>query len=108
MDGVVAIQLNHAGARTRKSIINQQPVAPSQVPVEEEAPRELTKEEIKEIVKAFGEAARRAVEAGFDAVEIHGAHGFLLSQFVSPLTNKRNDEYGGTIENRIRFPPRSS
>ena len=104
LDGVVAIQLNHAGARTRKSVINQQPVAPSQVSVEEEVPRELTKEEIKEIIEAFGEAARRAAEAGFDAIEIHGAHGFLLSQFVSPLTNKRNDEYGGTLENRIRFP----
>lgn len=104
LNGVIAIQLNHAGARTRKSIINQQPVAPSPIPVEEEEPRELTKEEIKEIVKAFGEAARRAIEAGFDAVEIHGAHGFLLSQFVSPLTNRRNDEYGGAIENRVRFP----
>ena len=104
LNGVIAIQLNHAGARTRKSIINQQPVAPSPIPVEEEVPRELTKEEIKEIVKAFGEAARRAVEAGFDAIEVHGAHGFLLSQFISPLTNKRNDEYGGDIENRIRFP----
>jgi len=102
LNGVIAIQLNHAGARTRKSIINQQPVAPSPIPVEEEVPKELTKEEIKEIVKAFGEVARRTVEAGFNAVEIHGAHGFLLSQFVSPLTNKRNDEYGGTIENRIQ------
>lgn len=105
LDGVIAIQLNHAGGRTRKSIINQQPVAPSPIPIQEgETPRELSKEEIEEIVKAFGKAAERAVKASFDAIEIHGAHGFLLGQFMSPLTNRRNDEYGGTLENRMRFP----
>jgi len=105
LNGVIAIQLNHAGARAKTSIINQQPVAPSPIPVGEgETPRELSKEEIEEIVKAFGKAAERAVKAGFDAIEIHGAHGFLLSQFLSPLTNRRNDEYGGTVENRMRFP----
>ena len=69
-----------------------------------EMPRELTANEIKSIVKAFGLAASRAVNAGFDAVEIHGAHGYLLSQFCSPLTNRRNDRYGGMLEKRMRFP----
>lgn len=105
LNDVIAIQLNHAGARAKTSIINQQPVAPSPIPIGEgETPRELSKEEIEEIVKAFGKAAERAVKAGFDAIEIHGAHGFLLSQFMSPLTNRRTDEYGGALENRMHFP----
>ncbi|KAJ3039670.1 hypothetical protein HDV00_012014 [Rhizophlyctis rosea] len=66
-------------------------------------PREATKEDIEEIVKAFVESARRADEAGFDVVEIHGAHGYLVNQFLSPLTNKRTDEYGGSFENRVRL-----
>jgi 2,4-dienoyl-CoA reductase-like NADH-dependent reductase (Old Yellow Enzyme family) len=67
------------------------------------SPRKLTVEEISELVEAFGKAARRSVEAGFDAVEIHGAHGYLLHQFLSPLSNDRNDEYGGSLENRARM-----
>ncbi|EGW30883.1 uncharacterized protein SPAPADRAFT_156273 [Spathaspora passalidarum NRRL Y-27907] len=67
-------------------------------------PRELTKSEIKSIVQDFGDAAKRAVEiSGFDAIEIHGAHGYLINQFYSPISNKRTDEYGGSFENRIRF-----
>ena len=65
-------------------------------------PRELEREEIEQIVEAFGEAARRADEAGFDVIEIHAAHGYLLHQFLSPLSNKRTDEYGGSFENRCR------
>jgi 2,4-dienoyl-CoA reductase-like NADH-dependent reductase (Old Yellow Enzyme family) len=72
-------------------------------PVKGTTPVELTRERIHEIVRRFGEAAARVKEAGFDAVEIHGAHGFLLNQFHSPLTNKRGDEYGGALENRIRI-----
>ena len=67
------------------------------------APRKLSVVEIAELVKDFGKAAERSVEAGFDAVEIHGAHGYLLHQFLSPLSNDRDDEYGGSLENRARM-----
>jgi 2,4-dienoyl-CoA reductase-like NADH-dependent reductase (Old Yellow Enzyme family) len=67
------------------------------------APRRLTASEIQDLVFAFGQAARRSAEAGFDAVEIHGAHGYLVHQFLSPLSNDRSDEYGGSLENRARF-----
>jgi 2,4-dienoyl-CoA reductase-like NADH-dependent reductase (Old Yellow Enzyme family) len=66
--------------------------------------RALRLEEIEEIVRAFGEATRRAIEAGFDGVELHGAHGFLLQNFLSPFFNRRTDEWGGSLENRMRFP----
>lgn len=66
-------------------------------------PREMTKDEIQETVQAFADAAKRAVDAGVDVIEIHGAHGYLLSSFNSPLSNQRNDEYGGSFENRVRF-----
>ena len=66
-------------------------------------PHALTKEEIKEIVDAFAAAARRAVEAGYDFIQLHGAHGFLLHEFLSPLSNTRTDEYGGSYENRTRL-----
>jgi 2,4-dienoyl-CoA reductase-like NADH-dependent reductase (Old Yellow Enzyme family) len=102
----VCIQITHAGRRANSSICGSQPVAPSAIRASEsdEAPRELEKQEIEGLVRLFGEAARRACKAGFDAVEIHGAHGFLLNQFVSPLSNRRTDEYGGPFKNRIRFP----
>jgi 2,4-dienoyl-CoA reductase-like NADH-dependent reductase (Old Yellow Enzyme family) len=102
----ITSQINHAGGRTTSSVIGAQPVAPSSVLVFQETPRELNIEKIDELVEAFGRAARRAVEAGFDAIEVHGAHGFLLNQFLSPLTNKRKDEYGGNLEKRTRFPIR--
>ena len=66
-------------------------------------PKELTVEQIRGLVKSFQEAAVRADQAGFDAVEIHGAHGYLIHEFLSPLTNKRTDEYGGSTKNRARF-----
>jgi 2,4-dienoyl-CoA reductase-like NADH-dependent reductase (Old Yellow Enzyme family) len=69
-------------------------------------PRKLSLTEIEEIVYDFRDAASRAAAAGFDAVEIHGAHGYLLSQFLSPLTNRRRDEFGGDLENRVRLPCR--
>lgn len=100
----VALQLHHAGRETHSSFTGQTPVAPSPIPsrLMGEIPRELTREEIWELVEAYASAARRAVEAGFDAVELHGAHGYLLHQFVSPRCNAREDEFGG--EGRFRFP----
>jgi len=102
----VCIQITHAGRRANSSICGSQPVAPSAIRASEsdEVPRELEKHEIEGLVRLYGEAARRACKAGFDAVEIHGAHGYLLNQFASPLSNRRTDEYGGPFENRIRFP----
>ena len=101
----IAIQINHAGASAISSRINMQPVSASDVPSKEggEIPRPLSKEEILHIVKKYGEAAKRAQTAGFDAVEIHAGHSYLISQFLSPLTNKRTDEFGGSVENRTRF-----
>ena len=102
----VCIQITHAGRRASRSICGDQPVAPSAILASgsDEAPRELEKHEIQSLVRLFGQAARRACKAGFDGVEVHGAHGFLLNQFTSPLSNRRSDEYGGSFENRIRFP----
>ncbi|WP_078597027.1 NADPH dehydrogenase NamA [Evansella clarkii] len=97
-----AIQLAHAG---RKSLYDGEIVAPSPIAFDEKSkkPKEMTVEEIKETVKAFKEGARRSKEAGFDIIEIHGAHGYLINQFLSPLTNKREDEYGGSRDNRFRL-----
>jgi len=103
--GTIAIQLVHAGGQTDSGTAGRQPVAPSAVQVDQfpETPAELTLEEIQNIVNAFGEGAQRAKEWDFDAVQLHGAHGYLINQFLSPLTNHRTDEYGGDIENRSRF-----
>ena len=101
----ISIQLNHAGASAMSSRTGEQPVSASNIPSKEggEIPRPLEKDEIYMIVKKYGEAAKRAQIAGFDAVEIHAGHSYLLSQFLSPLTNKRTDEFGGSAENRARF-----
>lgn len=101
-----AIQLTHAGANTTEEICHCQPVGPSKVPVPSRGikPRALEPGEISSLVRAYKDASRRAKAAGFDAIEIHGAHGFLLCQFASPFTNQRTDEYGGSTEGRIRFP----
>lgn len=96
----VVMQINHAGRTTSMETTGMKPVAPSP----NGNARKLRSEEVKALVKAFAKAAERAVRAGFDGVEIHGAHGFLLSQFLSPLTNRRLDKYGGSLENRMRFP----
>ena len=104
----VGIQITHAGSNTGPDILGEAPLAPSAVPhpVREGAatPRELTAAGLAAVREAFAAAARRALEAGFDVVEVHGAHGYLLNQFFSPLTNRRDDEYGGSLENRLRFP----
>jgi len=98
-----AIQLHHTG-RQRPAYLGQ-PVAPSPIPcrVMKSMPRELATEEVDQLVEDFAQAARRAKEAGFDAVEFHGAHGYLICQFLSGYTNKRTDKYGGDLTNRMRF-----
>ncbi len=103
--GKICIQLVHAGGQTDTVNAGRQPLAPSAVQVDQfpELPQEMSKDDITEIVAAFAEAARRAKEWGFDAIQLHGAHGYLINQFLSPLTNKRTDEYGGTIDKRCRF-----
>jgi 2,4-dienoyl-CoA reductase-like NADH-dependent reductase (Old Yellow Enzyme family)/thioredoxin reductase len=99
-----AIQIHHAGRQTSSKITGHQPVGPSSIPGSEgEQPRELTLEEIAALIIRFGEASERAKKAGFDGVEIHGAHGYLISQFLSPLSNHRQDAYGGSVEKRARF-----
>ena len=101
----VALQLFHGGRQSLSAAIGTQPVSASEVfcRMTRETPRALTVEEIKDVVEAFAEGARRAKEAGFDAVEIHGAHGYLINQFLSPLTNKRTDKYGGDVKGRTTF-----
>jgi 2,4-dienoyl-CoA reductase-like NADH-dependent reductase (Old Yellow Enzyme family) len=101
----IAIQLHHAGRESFYQLNRGQAMAPSAIPsyVFGGSPQAMSREEIQEVVQAFGSAARRAVEAGFDAVELHAAHGYLLQQFLSIHSNQREDEYGGSMENRARF-----
>ncbi len=103
--GKIVLQIVHAGGQTMRETIGQQPLAPSAVEIDQfqEKPAELTKAQIDQITASFGEGARRAKAWGFDGVQFHGAHGYLINQFLSPLTNQRLDEYGGSIEKRIRF-----
>lgn len=103
----VAIQINHSGASAVPGRIEgNTPVSSSNIPSKTGGaiPRPLTVEEIYVIADKYADAARRAQMAGFDAVEIHGGHSYLLCQFLSPLYNKRTDEFGGSLENRVRFP----
>lgn len=101
----IGIQINHAGASAQSARTQMQPVSASDIPSKAggEIPRPLEKEEILQIVKKYGQAAKRAQAAGFDTVEIHAGHSYLISQFLSPLTNHRTDEFGGSAENRARF-----
>jgi len=115
---VPAVQLAHAGRKASteapwhgggpagEGARGWRPVGPSPLPFAEgyPVPRELSTDEITAVVGAFRDAARRAERAGFEVVEIHMAHGYLLHQFLSPLTNRRTDEYGGSLENRMRLP----
>lgn len=105
--GKVIMQLSHAGRQTPKSV-NEEPVAPSPVKLKMPGgvfgmPREMRAEEITEAIAGFGAAAKIAQETGFDGVQIHAAHGYLVSQFLSPLANRRSDEWGGALENRARL-----
>ena len=101
----VALQLHHAGRESLYLLKEGKAIAPSPIRslVFGLTPREITRDEIQEIIAAFGAAAFRARQAGFDAVEVHGAHGYLLTQFLSSLCNQREDEYGGNLSNRSRF-----
>lgn len=123
MNGAVAgIQLGHSGRKARRSVpwegrvpLAQCPgvdrgeewelIGPSPIAYSPKAapPREMTHEDIRIVVEAWGEAARRADDAGFDVLEIHGGHGYLMHQFLSPAANQRSDDYGGSFENRMRF-----
>lgn len=99
--GKVVLQINHCGAAS----VVENPMSPSGIPSPfTKAPcREMTKEEIKRVTADFAAAAVRGKAAGYDGVQLHCAHGYLLSQFISPVFNKRTDEYGGNVENRFRF-----
>ncbi|MBM7577507.1 NADPH dehydrogenase NamA [Jeotgalibacillus terrae] len=97
-----AIQLAHAG---RKSMTDGTIIAPSAIAFNEnmKQPEEMSQVQIRETIQAFKDGARRSREAGFDIIELHGAHGYLINEFLSPLSNHRSDEYGGSAENRYRF-----
>src|SRR3954453_2819328 len=105
-----SIQLGHGGGHTRVDICGETPIAPSAIPhpvyevtFETIMPEAMSRERIAETVRAFAAAAARAQKAGFDCVEIHAAHGYLISQFHAPFENHRTDRYGGSLENRARF-----
>lgn len=116
--GVLAgIQLSHAGRKGGTAIpwkpnekleegySTWKTVAPSPIPFSNSSstPQELSSDEIKIIINDFKEAAQRAIKSGYDIIELHAAHGYLIDEFLSPLSNKRTDEFGGSFENRIRF-----
>lgn len=94
------VQISHAGGVANKKIIGTTPAGPSATG----KTRMLEKSELPLIAEEYALAAERAVKSGFDGVELHGAHGYLLNQFFTPLLNKRDDEFGGSLENRMRFP----
>jgi 2,4-dienoyl-CoA reductase-like NADH-dependent reductase (Old Yellow Enzyme family) len=106
-EGKICVQLFHGGREARYlKTRNQLPLAPSVLdndPFFKGYNREITEDEIGELIQSFGAAARRAQEAGFDGVQVHGAHAYLFSQFLSSHTNRRQDNWGGTLENRLRF-----
>jgi len=104
------IQLGHGGGHTRIDVCGEMPIAPSAIPhvvqeghTETIIPEEMSIGRIAQTVRAFADAAVRAQQAGFDLVEIHAAHGYLISQFLTPMENRRSDRYGGSLENRARF-----
>ena len=103
--GTLFSQLVHAGGQTSTRVIGEQPMAPSAVlsPFYSGTPREMTTGEIQDVIASFRQAAGRVREAGFDGVQFHGAHGYLINQFLSPLTNRRRDDFGGSREGRFRF-----
>lgn len=105
-DSKIIAQIYHAGRQTHQGVTGYPPEAPSPIPcpANKQIPHELTTEEIQEIVQDFADCARRCKAAGFDGVEIHGGHGYLIAEFMSSYSNKRIDQYGGSLTNRVRFP----
>ena len=104
--GLVAMQIVHAGGQTKAKWIGQNPMGPTGMvspTYEGEVVVELSRDQIEDIIDDFARAAARVKAAGFDAVQLHGAHGYLINQFLSPLTNQREDDYGGSPANRARF-----
>lgn len=104
--GKIAFQLNHAGRQTTRDLIGQTPLGPSsngRDPIYFVKPKKMTEDEILKMIKAFRVAANRAVEAGADGIQLHGAHGYLINEFLSPFFNLRTDPWGGSDENRFRF-----
>jgi len=101
----IFLQIAHAGRQTKEKLCGCTPMAPSAVyePVFKITPKEMTIKDIEDIVSQFIQASIRAKQAGFDGVQLHVAHGYLLSSFISPYTNKRSDEYGGSLTNRARI-----
>jgi len=99
----IIMQINHAGAKAPVKLTKSKPFGPSSIEIKDCNCREITKSEILQTIEDFTNAAVRAKKAGFDGVQIHAAHGYLLSQFLSPFFNKRTDEYGGSIKNRARL-----
>lgn len=101
----IAVQINHGGRQANPGLTGGELIGPSAVALNADAPapRAVSEVEIEGLIEAYGQAARRVREAGFDAVQIHGAHGYLIGQFLSPHANKREDRWGGPIENRARF-----
>lgn len=104
--GKIGAQIYHAGRQASAAVTGIQPIAPTAMPcaILGNDPREMTLEDMEDINRKFVEGAKRAVEAGFDLIEVHFAHGYLLHSFLSPHSNKRTDEFGGSFENRCRFP----
>jgi 2,4-dienoyl-CoA reductase-like NADH-dependent reductase (Old Yellow Enzyme family) len=100
----IAVQINHAGQQSRGGLVDD-PIGPSDhdPALPRSRSRAMTVDEIEMLIDAYAQAARRAKQAGFDAVQLHAAHGYLISQFLSPLANRRTDEWGGDFENRVRF-----
>ncbi len=103
--GRIAMQIYHAGRQTSRRVIGETPLAPSEVQdtMTKVVPRAMTEREIQECIEAFGQGAGRAKEAGFDAVQPMAGHGYLINQFLSRRTNRREDSWGGSLENRARF-----
>ncbi|MBS7247014.1 MAG: NADH:flavin oxidoreductase [Candidatus Jordarchaeales archaeon] len=101
----VVVQLSHGGRQAHPKLTGGVLIAPSPIPDKSvnATPREMTREEVKEVIEDFVSAAERAKDAGFDGVQIQACHGYLVSQFLSPYSNRRNDEYGGSTENRARM-----
>lgn len=99
----VGIQLGHAGRKS--TVLSQNCIAPSPIAFSDKdrVPVEMTKDDIKRVINSFRTAAMRANQAGFDFIELHAAHGYLINEFLSPLTNNRTDEFGGNLKNRVRF-----